>query len=138
MAKKTYKWLARLIDKITKSDCPNNNFFLYYGREVNLQSGTRDYVSVTISEDDGGWHRNEISFNFDFYYKELNLESYSCWNERDAIINAFRSIYGRIVIGFDSPWDEEEKFYLPLVDNDEYDQEKIMREYNALLKRKAA
>lgn len=141
MAKKTYKWLARLIDKITKSDCPNNNFFLYYGREVNLQSGTRDYVSVTISEDDRGWKVNQISFSFDFWTKELVFTGYNNYDERDAIINAFKEIYNDFfdcVSVEDYPWQEEEKFYLPLVDNDEYDQEKIMREYNALLKRKAA
>ena len=54
MAKKSYKWLSRLIDKITKSDCPNNNYFMYYGHHVTLESGTPDYVSVNIAEDNKG------------------------------------------------------------------------------------
>lgn len=140
MKKKSYKWLARLVDKITKSDCPNNNYFRYYGHIITLSSGTRDYVSVTIAEYDRGWERNQIEFNFDFWTKELDFEAYNNYDERDAIIKAFKSIYGgnNISVEYDAPWEEEEKFYLPMIDNDEYDQESIMREYNELLSHKAA
>ena len=140
MKKKSNKWLARLVDKITKTDCPNNNYFLYYGHIVTLSSGTRDYVSVTIAEDDRGWQKNQIEFNFDFWTKELDFECYNDYDERDAIIKAFKSIYGgnNISVEYDAPWEEEEKFYLPMIDNDEYDQESIMREYNELLSHKAA
>lgn len=138
MKKKSYKWLARLIDKITKTDCPNNNYFWYYGREINLQSGTRDYVSVTIAEDDRGWRKNQIEFNFDFWTKELDFEDYNDYDERDAIIKAFKSIYGRISIKYDGPWGAEKDFYLEMIDNDEYDQEEIWKEYRELLSRKAA
>ena len=133
MAKKNYKWIARLIDKITKTDCPNNNHFYFYGREVNLQSGMSDYMDVYVTDD-----RSSINFNFDFFTKDLCLESYENYEQRDAIIKAFRSIYSRVNIDLDQPWDEEEKFYLPMLDNDEYDQEVIQKEYNALLLRKAA
>lgn len=142
MAKKSYKWLSRLIDKITKSDCPNNNYFRYYGRIVTLQSGTRDYVGVNISElDSRGFHVNQIDFNFDFWTKEIVFEGYNNYDERDAIISAFQNIYNdslESVSVIDYPWEEEEKFYLPMIDNEEYDQETIMQEYNALLERKAA
>ncbi len=137
MKKKMHKWLERLVDKITKTDCPNNNYFWYYGREVTLMSGTRDYVSVTIAENDKGWRKNQISFNFDFWTKELVFEGYNNYEERDAIIRAFRSIYGRISVD-DDPWEEERKFYEPMIDNDEYDQEKIMKDYNELMSRKVA
>lgn len=137
MKKKTNKWLERLVDKITKTDCPNNNYFWYYGRDITLMSGTRDYVAVTIAEVDRGRRKNQISFNFDFWTKELVFESYNNYDERDAIIRAFRSIYGRISVD-DDPWEEERKYYEPMIDNDEYDQEKIMREYNELMSRKAA
>jgi hypothetical protein len=105
-----------------------------------LSSGTRDYVSVTIAEDDRGWQKNQIEFNFDFWTKELDFECYNDYDERDAIIKAFKSIYGgnNISVEYDAPWEEEEKFYLPMIDNDEYDQESIMREYNELLSHKAA
>ncbi len=32
MKTKNYNWLIRLIDRITKTDCPNNDCFNYYGR----------------------------------------------------------------------------------------------------------
>lgn len=133
MAKKNYKWLARLIDKITSADCPNNNHFRYYGREVDLQSGMRNYVSVCVN--DG---KNTIDFSFDFLTKELTLESYESYAERDAIIKALKSWYNKIYINNDAPYEEELKFYEQMVGNDEYDQEEIMREYNELLSRKAA
>ena len=133
MKQKSYKWLKRLVDKITKTDCPNNNYFWYYGHEVTLQSCQSDFMDVIIEDDE-----STICFDFDFYYKELNLQSYRDYDERDAIINAFRSVYGRIVIGYDEPWDDEEKLYLPIINNDDYDQENIMKEYNELLSRKVA
>lgn len=138
MKKKSYKWLARLVDKITKNDCPNNNYFRYYGHIITLSSGTRDYVSVTIAEYDRGWERNQIEFNFDFWTKELNFECYNDYDERDAIIKAFKSIYGCISIKYDAPWGEEKDFYLEMIDNDEYDQEEIWKEYRELLSHKAA
>ena len=142
MKKKSYNWLARLIDKITKDDCPNNNYFRYYGREIDLSSGTRDYVSVTVSEtDNGGWHCNQISFSFDYWTKELVFDAYNNYDERDAIASAFRHIYnGRYgsVRVVDYPWEKEESFLLPMIGNEDYDQETNMQEYNALMKRKTA
>lgn len=139
MKTKKYNWLARLIDRITKSEQPNNDYFEYYNHRVTLQSGTRDYVDVTVSDMD---YRNQISFSFDYWTKELCFESYNDYDERDAIIKAFKCIYndGRdsVGIGWDGPWQEEEKFYAPMLDNDEYDQDNIKREYNELLSRKAA
>lgn len=133
MKKKNYRWMERLIDKITQKDCPNNNYFTYYGHEVVLQSGTRDYMDVTISKD----NHELVSFNFDFWTKELVFESYREYDERDAIVRAFRHFYGCISIT-DDPWSEEEKFYLPMIDNDEYDQKTIQREYDELLSHKIA
>lgn len=137
MKQKSYKWLKRLVDKITKTDCPNNNYFWYYGHEVSLTSGTRDYVSVLIAEDDRGWRKNQIDFSFDYWTKDLVFESYNNYDERDAIIKAFKTYYGRVSI-VDNPWNEEYKAIEPLVNNDEYDQENVMKDYNELLSRKAA
>ncbi len=52
MKQKTYRFLNRLVDKITSKDCPNNDYFEYYGHKVTLQSGTHDFVDVTISDMD--------------------------------------------------------------------------------------
>ena len=135
MTKKSYKWLERLIDKITRDDCPNNNSFNFYGHQVDLQSGTRDFTDVHIYDKSGRWQTN---FSFDFWTKELDFSAYTDYDERDTIIKAFRSIYQRIRIGSDEPWQEKVRFYEPMIDNDEYDQESIMQEYNNLMARKAA
>lgn len=132
MKAKNYNWLARLIDRITKTDCPNNNCFSYYGREVVLSSGTRDFVDVTIY--DG---HSQICFNFDFWTKELCLESYENYRQRDVIIEAFHRIYDdrfeRVSIAADEPWDDDIKPYREMIGNDEYDQEEVTREYEELL-----
>lgn len=139
MSKKKYNWLVRLIDRITRSEQPNNDYFEYYGHRVTLQSGTRDYVSVTISDMD---YRNQTSFSFDYWTKELDLEGYNSYDERDVIIKAFNRIYNdrleSVSIGYDEPWEEERKFYEPMLDNDEYDQEDIKKEYERLMSREAA
>lgn len=134
--KKSYKWLSRLIDKITKSDQPNNDSFVYYGHLVSLQSGTRDFVDVYISDMD---YRNQWHFSFDFWTKELDFFGYGDWDGRDAIIQAFRRIYNDrydgVTVGYDEPWEEERKFYEPMVDDPEYD---VADEWEELMKRKAA
>ena len=143
MAKKTYKWLERLVDKITKKDCPNNNYFWYYGREVTLMSGTRDYVDVTIAEVyGGGWHKNEICFTFDFWTRCLCFNSYNSYEERDAIIKAFRKYYDdrwdSVTVKYDEPWEDDIRPYKEMLGDDEYDQESVERECNELMSRKAA
>ena len=136
MKTKNYYWLTRLIDRITKTDCPNNDCFNYYGRKVILSSGTRDYVDVTIH--DG---RSQVCFSFDFWTKELCLESYETYTQRDVIIKAFHRIYdGRfeqVSIAADEPWDDDVKPYREMIGNDEYDQETVTREYEELLAHKA-
>lgn len=132
MRKNYHKWLKRLVDKITRSNCPNNNYFLYYGHKIVLQSGTCDYVDVTISAMD---NNDLIGFSFDFWTKELHFKAYTDYDERDTIISALRQIYGNLPIT-DEPWNKEIQFYQPLLDNEEYDQETIRKEYNDLLSHK--
>lgn len=134
MKTKKYNWLARLINRITKSEQSNNDYFNYYGHRITLQSGTRDYVDVHISDMD---YKNQVNFTFDFWTYDLVFFQYNEYEERDAIVRAFKEYYGHIDIT-DEPWDEEVKFYEPMIDNDEYDQESVKREYNELMNHKAA
>ena len=137
--KKSYKWLERLVDKITKNDCPNNNYFQYYGREVTLMSGTRDYVDVTVAErDEGGWSVNQICFTFDFWTRDLCFSSYNSYEERDIIIKAFRKIYGGVSVEYDEPWEDDVRPYQQMLGDEEYDQDYVEREYNKLMELKAA
>ena len=134
MKTKKYNWLARLVNKVTMKDQPNNDYFMYYGHRVTLQSGTRDYVDVHTSDQDND---NQINFTFDFWTYDLVFFQYNNYDERDTIIKAFKKYYGHIDIT-DEPWNEEVKFYEPMLDNDEYDQDEIKREYDELMSRKAA
>ncbi len=139
MKQKAYKWLERLVDKITKKDCPNNNYFEYYGHRVDLQSGTVDYVDVHISDMD---YNNQINFSFDYWTFDLCFFSYNNFDERDSIIRAFKGIYSdrfyRAKVKADEPWDKEMKVWEPLLGNEEYDQDAIRKEYDYLMERKAA
>lgn len=132
--KKSYKWLYRLIDKITKSDQPNNDSFVYYGHLVTLQSGTRGYVNVYITD---MYYNHQKEFDFDFWTKELGFVSYESYDERDAIIRAFRRIYGKrcVSIGYDEPWDEERNDLEPLLNDPDYD---VADEWAQLMAREAA
>ena len=133
MKKIEFKYLSRLVDKITKKSQPNNDNFIYYNHQVTLQSGTVDFVGVTIQDMD---FQNEINFSFDYWTKELVFESYNNYEERDAIIKAFKDIYGHVKI-VDEPWRNEMDSLEPMLDNDEYDQEEVKQEYDELIKHKA-
>lgn len=139
MAKKRYAWLERLIDRITRTEQSNNDYFDYYGHRVTLQSGTRDYVSVNISDRD---YRNQIDFSFDYWTKEIDFEGYGNYDERDAIIRGFKRVYNsgwdKVSVGSDQPWEEERKEWEPYLGNDEYDQELVRREYDRVMSREAA
>lgn len=112
MKKKSYKWLFRLIDKITNKDCPNNNHFIYYGHNVDLTSGTRDYVSCYVSKSDLSRRSVPIiDFSFDFWTKELVFDFYTDYEIRNAVFHAFKSLYDGDVSVVDEPIKEDIRWY---------------------------
>lgn len=119
--KKHYKWIMHLIDKITQSDAPLNNYFNYYGYEITQMSGTVDYTDVYIR--DG---RNTLAdFSFDFWTKELNFESYENDELRFAIVDAFVSIYEEVNVS-DNTINERKSEYQEYIDNpEEYVEEAV-------------
>lgn len=74
--KKTYKFINRLINKITLNGQPNNDSFFYYGHWVELQSGTVDYVSVIIYNTSDRYSGTLMEFQFDFGQGNFALMSY--------------------------------------------------------------
>ena len=50
MASKKYGFIPKLIDKITRKDCPNNNTSTFYHHLVASLSGTVDHVDATASK----------------------------------------------------------------------------------------
>lgn len=91
--KKTYKFINRLINKITLNGQPNNDSFFYYGHWVELQSGTVDYVSVIIYNTSDRYSGTLMEFQFDFWTRELCFDVISCDEVYDAVVKAFKSVY---------------------------------------------
>ena len=99
MEKNKYNWLTRLINKITRKEESNNQSFVYYGHLVHVQSGTVDFMDVTVCNTaDGG--DVLASFSFDFWTKELTCEYGSRYFE--DVSEVFRKMYGNITIVNDS------------------------------------
>ena len=92
MEKNKYNWLTRLINKITRKEESNNQSFVYYGHLVHVQSGTVDFMDVTVCNTaDGG--DVLASFSFDFWTKELEINQCKHDEIRDVIEDAFCKIY---------------------------------------------
>lgn len=89
-------YINRLIGRVTSSSQPNNDSFVFYGKLIELQSGTPDYVSVTIYHTDDRYCGEVADFSFDFLTKELYIEFAENEAVIEAIIKAFRGIYRNI------------------------------------------
>ncbi|MBP5457834.1 MAG: hypothetical protein J6Y37_15190 [Paludibacteraceae bacterium] len=93
---KQYKMIKRLVDRITRSDAPLNNFFTYYGYKVYQYSGQKDYTSVTVRDADD--KETLADFSFDFLTFDLVLEGYADDGVRMALVEAFADIYSPITV----------------------------------------
>ena len=95
---KRYPYLNRLIKKITSNNTPNNTTFIYYNTiQVNIQSGTSDYMDVTIRNVKTN---DEIaSFTFDYLTMEINILFADTNDIAMDIMHSFRQVYpyGRII-----------------------------------------
>lgn len=94
---KRYPYLNRLIKKITSNNTPDNTTFVYYNTmQVNIQSGTSDYMDVTIRNVKTN---DEIaSFTFDYLTMEINILFADTNDVAMDIMHSFRQLYphGRI------------------------------------------
>ena len=94
---KRYPYLNRLIKKITSNNTPDNTTFIYYNTmQVNIQSGTSDYMDVTIRNVKTN---DEItSFTFDYLTMEINILFADTNDIAMDIMHSFRQLYpyGRI------------------------------------------
>lgn len=100
--KKTYKFIEKLIDKVTTSKS-NNTEFVCYRHLVELLSGTEDYVSVTIYKTDDRYEGEMTYFDFDYLTKELYFISSESKTLTEKIIATFRILYSprRIRVSYD-------------------------------------
>jgi len=92
------KYITRLIGRITASSQSNNDSFDFYGHRIDLQSGTTDYVSATIYRPTDPYSGEIADFSFDYWTKELCIEYTESEELSNAIIAAFRNIYGHITV----------------------------------------
>lgn len=90
------KYIKRLIGRITASSQSSNDSFVFYGHRVDLQSGTHDYVSVTIYNTVDPYKGEVANFNFDFLTKDLCIEYAENENIGKVIEKGFKEIYGHI------------------------------------------
>ncbi len=93
MKQPRYNNIQRLIDRISKSGQSNNDSFTYYGHLVELQSGTRDYISVTLYKTGDRYGGELADFSFDCWTLELHFVSTAGKSMTESIINAFRHFY---------------------------------------------
>lgn len=98
MTAPTYRWIYRLIDRITSVNQSNNDTFSFFGHCVTLLSGTRDYVDVTINMTTDPYSPAIAEFTFDFWTKELVIEYCKDDKLEEVIISAFRKLYTEIKI----------------------------------------
>ena len=84
--------IKKLINRITKTTQPNNDSFTYYSYNVTLQSGTPDYVVVSVKTEDA----NVMEFDFDFQIKKLGITFVDTDETLCAIINSFKELYSDV------------------------------------------
>lgn len=93
---KRTKWIAKLIEKITDGDTPNNYQFYCYGKEVIMTSGTEDYTSVDVKEKNEYGRMDYImQFSLDFWTYECVVEYVKYPEYLTAIKSALKNLYSR-------------------------------------------
>lgn len=121
---KTYRWIERLIDKITKDNFPNNISFNYYGHDIHCTSGTISFTSV--------YCQDLFDFSFDYWTKRLIITMYSNEYICNTIVKTFKHIYGEkninLIFESDEAKDEIKRIEKEELNNDEYDQELVKEE----------
>ncbi|MCM1312844.1 MAG: hypothetical protein NC252_08125 [Roseburia sp.] len=110
MSVPTYKYIQRLIGRITASSQSNNDSFTYYRHFVELHSGTNGYVSVTLYKTESRYDGELADFSFDYWTLELHFVSTVGKAITENIINAFRHLYAprKIQVSYDEREYEDE------------------------------
>lgn len=102
-AKKQYRWIDRLIERITKKTQPTNDTFCFYGHLIVLQSGTVDYTNVMVYNTTDPYTGMLAEFSFDFWTYELNIATAEDEDLEKAITRSFKRIYGsRVQVSTDN------------------------------------
>lgn len=89
---KRYKYIRRIVDKLTSSDC-NNEEFTLYNHLVGTQSGMGGFFAATIYSGTDPYSGEVADFSYDYWTHSLYIETAESRQAADAIISAFKSIY---------------------------------------------
>lgn len=100
MSRRTYKYIRRLVERITRSSQSLNDSFDYYKRQVTLQSGTRDFMAVTVTETDDRLFGSQLCFDYDFDLRILNIEATQCRKMTNRLVEAFKDIYSGVKVSY--------------------------------------
>lgn len=89
---KRYPRLGQLINKVTKNDFPDNISFDYYNKfHVDIQSGTNDYMSMTIRDINS--YEEIADINFDYLTMDVDI-IYAATNDIAMdIMYSFKKLY---------------------------------------------
>ena len=108
-SRQKFGFIKCLVNKITRKSQSNNDEFNFYRHKVVLQSGTKDYMDVTVYNSQDRYSGIMVSFDFDYWTYELRFYSTKCRNLTDTVIKAFKAIYGnRISVSYDEKEYEDE------------------------------
>lgn len=94
MKPKTYKYVERLIKRISRKSQSLNDSFTYYRRTVVLQSCMRDFCVVIVTETDDRHFGNTLEFDVDFDTMKVRFQSTQCRKMTDRVIETFKYLYG--------------------------------------------
>lgn len=96
---KRYPYLNRLIKKITSNNTPDNTTFVYYNTiQTDMQSGTSEYMDVTLR--DVKTNYEIASFTFDYLTMEINILFADTNDIAMDIMHSFRQVYPYDIINF--------------------------------------
>lgn len=89
---KRYRYINRIVDRLTSSDS-NNEEFTLYSHFAEKQSGMGGFFAATIYSGTDRYSGEVADFSYDYWTHSLYIESAESRQAADAIINAFKSIY---------------------------------------------
>lgn len=89
---KRYKYIRRIVDRLTNSDS-NNEEFTLYNHLVGKQSGMGGFFASTIYSGIDRYSGEVADFSYDYWTHSLYIEDAESRQAADAIISAFKSIY---------------------------------------------
>lgn len=107
MKPRTYNYIERLVNRITRNSQSFNDSFNYYRRKVVLQSSMRDFCVVIVTEVDDRGFGNILEFDVDYLTMKLHFNTTQCRRMTQKVIDAFTDIYDEIKVSYHPEYKDE-------------------------------